>query len=279
MLSLILAILCSTLISTAMRLSEKHIKNNMAMFLSNYAICTVLSCFFMGDISLPSNESGLGLTLIQGIFSGFLYLMSLWLMERNMVHNGVVLTSAFSKLGVLVPTLMAILVFRESPQLMQLLGMGLALYAIGLIYFEKGAFALGKRKLLLLSTLLVSGASDSMANIFDKSGSALLKDHYLFFTFLSAFVFAFLLNLQQKGKISRKEIGFGLLIGIPNYFSSRFLLGALATLPAVIVYPVFSAATIVAISLVGVLFFKETVSKRKQFALLLVMAALIFLNL
>lgn len=276
---LLLAIASSTLVSVAMRLSKNHIQNNMGMFIANYSACVILSRLFMGGTQLLTTEDGIAMAVIQGIFSGFLYLASLFLMERNMRHNGIVLTSAFSKLGVLVPTLMAILVFRERPELMQLGGMAVALCAIGLIYFEKGAFAQGSRKGLLLATLFVSGLTDAMANIYDKTGSALFKDHYLFYTFFAALMFAVLVNVKNHGKITGKEIGFGVLIGIPNYFSARFLLLALGSVPAVITYPVYSVATIVAISLSGLLFFKESISKRKAFALLLVIAALILLNL
>ena len=276
---LLLAIASSTLVSVAMRLSESHIKNNMAMFIANYSACLILARLFMGGTQLLTTEAGIGMAVVQGLFSGFLYLASLFLMERNMRHNGIVLTSAFSKLGVLVPTLMAIVVFRERPELMQLGGMALALCAIGLIYFEKGAFAQGSRKALLLATLLVSGMTDAMANIYDKTGSPLFKEHYLFCTFFAALLFALLVNVKQRGKITMKEVGFGVLIGIPNYFSARFLLLALGSVPAVITYPVYSVATIVAISLSGLLFFKEHISKRKAFALLLVILALILLNL
>ena len=276
---LLLAIASSTLVSVAMRLSKNHIQNNMGMFIANYSACVILSRLFMGGTQLLTTEDGIAMAVIQGIFSGFLYLASLFLMERNMRHNGIVLTSAFSKLGVLVPTLMAILVFRERPELMQLGGMAVALCAIGLIYFEKGAFSQGSRKGLLLATLFVSGLTDAMANIYDKTGSALFKDHYLFYTFFAALMFAVLVNVKNHGKITGKEIGFGVLIGIPNYFSARFLLLALGSVPAVITYPVYSVATIVAISLSGLLFFKESISKRKAFALLLVIAALILLNL
>ena len=276
---LLLAIASSTLVSVAMRLSKNHIQNNMGMFIANYTACVILSRLFMGGTQLLTTEDGIAMAVIQGIFSGFLYLASLFLMERNMRHNGIVLTSAFSKLGVLVPTLMAIVVFRERPELMQLGGMVVALCAIGLIYFEKGAFAQGSRKGLLLATLFVSGLTDAMANIYDKTGSALFKDHYLFYTFFAALMFAVLVNVKNRGKITGKEIGYGVLIGIPNYFSARFLLLALGSVPAVITYPVYSVATIVAISLSGLLFFKESISKRKAFALLLVIAALILLNL
>ncbi len=279
MLYLLLAIASSTLVSVAIRLSENHIQNNMAMFIANYSACLILARLFMGSTQLLTTEAGIGMAVIQGVFSGFLYLASLFLMERNMHHNGIVLTSAFSKLGVLVPTLMAIVIFRERPELMQLGGMLVALCAIALIYFEKGAFAQGSRKGLLLATLFVSGMTDAMANIYDKTGSALFKDHYLFYTFFAALLFAVLVNVKNRGKITMKEVGFGVLIGIPNYFSARFLLLALGSVPAVITYPVYSVATIVAISLSGLLLFKESISKRKAFALLLVIVALVLLNI
>ncbi len=279
MIYLLLAIASSTLVSVAMRLSEKHIQNNMGMFIANYGICLVLARLFMGSTQLFTTESGIAMAVIQGIFSGFLYLASLFLMERNMHHNGIVLTSAFSKLGVLVPTLMAIVIFRERPEMMQLLGMVVALCAISLIYFEKDAFSQGNKKLLLLATLFVSGMTDSMANIYDKTGSPIFKEHYLFYTFFAALLFAVLMNLKSRKAITMKEVGFGILIGIPNYFSARFLLLALGSVPAVITYPVYSVATIVAISLVGVLFFKESVSRKKKVALGLVMIALVLLNL
>jgi len=279
MIYLLLAIASSTLVSVAMRLSEKHIQNNMGMFIANYGICIVLARLFMGSTALFTTESGITMAVLQGVFSGFLYLASLFLMERNMHHNGIVLTSAFSKLGVLVPTLMAIVVFREIPEALQILGMLVALCAIALIYFEKDAFSQGNKKLLLLATLFVSGMTDSMANIYDKTGSPIFKEHYLFYTFFAAMLFAVLMNLKSRKAITRKEVGFGILIGIPNYFSARFLLLALGSVPAVITYPVYSVATIVAISLVGVLFFKESVSRKKKVALGLVMVALVLLNL
>ena len=62
-------------------------------------------------------------------------------------------------------------------------------------------------------------------------------------------------------KTAVPEILFGSLIGIPNFFSAKFLLGALTKLPAVVVYPSFSAATLLIITLSGVVVFRERLSK------------------
>lgn len=71
---------------------------------------------------------------------------------------------------------------------------------------------------------------------------------------------------------------YGCLVGIPNYGSVFFLLKALTSLPAVLVYPTYSAGTIFAISLIGVTTFGERPRKRQWAALGMILVALVLLN-
>lgn len=283
MIYLILAILSSSLIAVLMRISERYSKNNMGMFMANYAVCILMSRLFMGEIRLFTSESGIDLAVLLGVLSGVLYLGNFVMLQKNMHYNGVVLASTFMKLGVLVPTVMAIVIFREVPTWFQLAGVLLAVAAIIIIHFDgeenSGEQRKTGKKGLLIALLFVSGITDSMANIYDKTANAGLKDHYLLYTFLAAFVISLILALGKKDAIKKGDIVFGVLIGIPNYFSARFLLGALAEISAVVVYPVYSVATIVVISAVSFLAFKEKISIRKGCALGLIMGALVLLNL
>lgn len=86
------------------------------------------------------------------------------------------------------------------------------------------------------------------------------------------------MKLLKKQKTTGKDILFGILIGIPNYFSARFLLLALGSLPAIVVYPVYSVATIVCITLAGVVLFREKLTRQKGLAMGLIMAALFCIN-
>lgn len=47
MIYLCLAILSSAAISVLMRIGDSHIKNNMIMFVANYAVCGLLSFLFL----------------------------------------------------------------------------------------------------------------------------------------------------------------------------------------------------------------------------------------
>ena len=65
-----------------------------------------------------------------------------------------------------------------------------------------------------------------------------------------------LLILCKKECPDKYALIFGALVGIPNFFSARFLLMALDYLPAVIVFPTFSVATILVVTLAGIGLFK-----------------------
>lgn len=279
MLNLGLAIISSALVSTVMRFGEGKIKNNMGMFITNYIVCGLISFAFNSDKLFAVTEKGLAATIGLGIISGILYLASFVLLQYNIKKNGVVLSATFMKLGVLIPTLMAVVIFGEMPKILQIAGIILAIAAIILINFEKEDAAAGKYKILLIVLLLASGITDSMANIFDKAGSSGLKDEYLLITFSVAAVCAFILWIKEKQKFCGWDIIFGICIGIPNYFSSRFLLGALSEIPAVVVYPVYSVLTIVVISVVSFLLFKEKLSGKKLTAIGIILVSLVLLNL
>lgn len=280
MIYLLLAIASSAMVSVCMRVSEKHVHNTMVMFTANYAVCLIISRFYMGNIRLFTAESGVAIAAGLGIASGLLYLVNFMLLQRNIRDNGMVLSSASMKLGaVLIPVLAAVLIFREAVQWLQMFGVVFALLAILLMNMEKGSVTQGNKKAGLMILLLVSGLTDTMANIYDKTGVEALKNHYLFYTFLAALCLAFVMALLKKEPVKAPDILAGVLLGIPNYYSARFLLLALGQVSAVIVYPVYSVGTIIIITLIGLLVFHERLNKQKTVALLLILISLVMLNI
>ena len=101
----------------------------------------------------------------------------------------------------------------------------------------------------------------------------------LFFTFSSAFVFCTIIVLLKKERPGLPELAYGAMIGIPNFMGARFVLKALETVPAVIVYPTRSVSTIVIITLAGVLLFKEKLSRRQLVGMGIILVSLILLNI
>lgn len=279
MINLILAIVTSSLISLFMRVSEKQVNNTLAMFVSNYLICTILSKVYIRDVSVFAVSDGSAFAIGLGIVGGIFFLLSFYLLRFNIQKNGVVLSATFMKLGVLVPTLMAVLVFHEVPKTFQIVGFLLALCAIVIINGGKDESGTKKQGLWLIILFLAGGFTDSLANIYDKAGAPDLKNQYLFFIFVTATLLCVILLIIQKYRPTAAELLWGALIGIPNYYSTRFLLLALGDFPAILVYPVYNIAVIMVVSLVGILVFKEKLDKRKSAGMGMILTAIILLNL
>lgn len=283
MLYLVLAVVSSVLISVLMRVSEKSVKNPMLLFVANYFVCILISIAYMGQITVDLHAPKIGTALVLGICSGILYLLGFVLLQYNIRKNGVVLSSTFMRLGVLVPTAMAVLVFHEKPNVTQLLGFLVAVAAILVMNLKMGE-AKGQKVpgiVWLIILLLTGGFTDSLANVYDKAGNPDLKNQYLLFIFFVAFICSVIgaLLRGKKQKPNYRDFVWGFLIGIPNYYSARFLLLSLGKLPAILVYPAFNVATILVVTLVGVIGFKEKLEKNKVIALGMILLALVLLNI
>lgn len=278
MINLILAVLSSMLVSVTMRLSEGRIRNKLSMLAVNYLMCACLSGALMDHSAGQPASEGIGLSLMLGLISGALYLAGFILLQWNIPLNGVALPATFMRLGVLVPTLTSILVFGETPAPAQIAGMVAAIVAILLIQMDKGKGKVQNGAGLLL-LLLCGGTADAMAKVFEEIGNPALKDSYLLFTFVWALLLCVALCIRNRSSLSLCDVGYGMLIGIPNYFSARFLLLSLAHVPAVVAYPTYSVATIVLVTLAGLVFFKERLSRRQVAALCVILVSLALLNM
>ena len=279
MIYLILATICSAALSIIMRLSEGKVKANVSMLAVNYITCFLCAVSFAGiNNILPFGTDGLPWTLGVSSINGFFFLSGFIFLQTCVKKNGVVLSTTFIKLGLLVPMVVSVVAFKEIPTVIQLIGFVITILAIILMNFEKDEVA-GKFTFSLILLLLTGGMCDTMTKVFEEIGNPVLSDQSLFYTFFSAFVLATGLSVLRKERPGINEIIYGVLIGVPNYFTARFLLKSLATVPAVIAYPCYSVGTIVIVAFVGIILFKEKLGKRQKAALASILVALVLLNI
>ncbi len=274
MIFLLLAIATSAMISLFMRLSTDKISNNYGMLAAGYLISAGLAAAhtdFTG-FALPD----MGTAVAMGLVNGILYPMGLMLMQRNIQKSGVVLTSTFSRLGLVVTIILSILLFREMPTALQVAGMVLA---VGAIILSSGKMKGNKFQPGLLLSLVNMGMIDAWVKAFDAWGNSALSDQFLLLTFLTAALLCLGVMLYKKQRIGRWEILFGAAIAIPNYYNSRCLLLALQDIPGIILYPTYSVAALLTITVVGVCAFKERLSRRQWIAMGVILVALALLNL
>ncbi len=278
MVFLCLAILSSCAIALLMRISANKVTAKLSMLSVNYLICSLLGAAYAGFDLICPDVSGFSTTVALGVVGGILFLVSFMLFQWNTARNGIVLSSVFMKLGLLVPMILSVLVFHELPTWTQITGFCIALIAIVLINGKKENSG-SRFRWELLVLLLMGGGADAMTKVFEALGPAALSNQFLFYIFAVALVLCVALVVYKKERPGIREFLFGAAIGIPNFFSSKFLLRSLADLPAVVVYPSFSIATMLITTLAGVFFFKERLFKLQWLALIAIVVALCLLNI
>ena len=275
---LLLAIFCSATIAITMRLSSGKLRGQYTMLAVNYLICGILGAFYSDFSLLTAQSEGLGITLALSVFNGGILLSGLLLLQISTRKNGIVLSSLFMKLGLLVPFVLSILFFQETPTVLQIAGFCVATGAIVLFNLKK-ADGPNRFSPLLILLLLASGGCDAIVKVFEALGPETLSNHFLCLSFTVAFLLCGGLVIRNREQIDGKALFFGSVVGIANFFSAKFLLGALGQLPAMVVFPTYSVATMLVVTLAGILFFREQLGRRQWIAFATVIAALIMLNI
>ena len=262
MLFLILGILSSATVAIVMRTAQTKVSNPTGLLAGNYIVCVLIGLI----LSVPELRSesfrGLPFSAGLGILNGGIYLGSFALMQWSTRHNGVVLSSMFMKLGVLLSTLISILCFRESPTILHILGFALALLSILIINYTPGS-SFSRSSWALLVMLFMSGMTDVMSKIYEVFGNASLENTFLLLTFFSALCLCLLFMKRKQEHLGKQELFYGALLGIPNFLSSLFLLKALSTVPAMIAFPTYNVAVILVVALAGILLFREQLSRKQ----------------
>ncbi len=275
---LFLAIVTSAMISIIMRLSSEKITYNISMLAASYLTSTVIAACYMDLGSVWTVSSGMGAVTAMAVVNGCFYVGGLVLMQRNIPRSGVVLTSTYSRLGLIVCMVLSVILFREIPTVLQLIGFFLA---VGAILLNGGTHTSDQSRFRpeLLLVLLVSGIGDTWVKLFGVLGKSDFSDQFLMITFIAAAILCLGVMLYRRQKMGLWEVVFGAAIAVPNYYNSRFLLKSLQTLPGIIVYPTFSVATLLLITVLGICLFKERLSRRQAAAMGMILAALALLNL
>ena len=274
---LLLAIFCSAMISIVMRLSSGKVTGQYSMLATNYLVCGILGALYSDFSLLAAQPTGLPFTIGISVVYGAVLLAGLVLLQSSTAKNGIVLSSLFMKLGLLVPFVVSILFFQEMPTWLQIAGFCVAVGAIVVFNWKKDGnsrFGIG-----LILLLLASGGSDAVVKIFESLGTEAFSNHFLCFSFSMAFVLCTGLVIAKKERPDANGLFYGALIGIVNFFSSKFILGALTQIPAVVVFPTYSVATMLVVTLCGIIFFKERLGKQQWLAFGAVIAALVMLNI
>ncbi len=267
---LILSVLCSALIANLLMVSGRRTEISMLpIFLGNYFVASLLSFHSLdSDMAFPT-----GFDLCFGVFTGALFLGNFWVYQKSIVHNGLSLSVGAMRIAMIVPILLAVVMFSESISTANLLGI-----AIGMAAFSLKANPKELHKLLwIVGLFVISGLTDASLKIYKEMGSG-NEALFVYIIFSTAFVLTLTAIIRNKLSFSYKSVLFGCLLGVPNRLSTVFFLKGLDTIPAAIAYPTV-AISIVLLSIVSdIVLWKKRVSKRDVLLWMLLVLSLLLLN-
>lgn len=287
MFSLILATLCSASIALIFKHAALKSYDQKAITVSNYLTASVVSLLMIliSDLQIYDFKSvDFKNTLIIGIATGVFFLLSFTCYQLSVRRNGASVSGMFAKLGILIPMLISVFYWNEIPTWIQSVGICIAIIAIAIAnmnFGKKQVLNIHNSVSMLVALFVVGGLAEFFNKIFQKTTAIHYKPLFLFFVFFTAFILSVIVYLNRKDSVSNLMPSFltGIIVGIPNLFSSFFLLDALNALPAAIVFPAYSAGSIFMITVFSVLIFKEKLVIKDWTAIGLTTVSLVLLNM
>jgi drug/metabolite transporter (DMT)-like permease len=121
--------------------------------------------------------------------------------------------------------------------------------------------------------------SEFANKVFQRHGLQADKSLFLLTTFSGAFVLSLVALAVSRRRIRWSDVGLGIAVGVPNLFSSFFLILALEDVPAVVAFPVYGAGTVLALAAAGVLVFRERLGRAEWAAVAATAGALVLVCL
>jgi len=298
------AIFLSSIIPVIFKFTENKNLNRYAITFFNYLTASVIA-FFMSknenlfkllnlnslnifkdeftqvillrdDIFTP--EASTIWAVLVGVTLGILFCLSFVQYQKSIKTNGISLSNTFLKLGVLIPMTISLILWEEYPTNFQWIGIILSLIAIIIanVNFKKDSIKDVRLNLLLL--ILYGGLAQFATKLFQKYALIEYKNLLLFFIFISALITSLFIIIKNKNNFGINEFLSGTLVGIPNLFTSYFMVLAFTQINTSTALLLNSSGSIVLVLIYGFFIFKEKLKNREKLAVAFTILAMIAIN-
>lgn len=279
MLYFFLALFFSVGILVIFRFFKTYNVSNLEAIIVSYFVSAALAIgFSLDNIEISQiivNQNILAIILGISFFIGFVFL------SLSTQKSGISITSVASNISVIIPVLVAAILYHEKIESYRLAGLILSIPAF-YFFFKPNKNSSFKWSLLLfpLIIFIISGLNNSLLRHAENLGAMDSPMVFLGLIFLIAFIISLIYSgLSKKIKtINTKVILFGIVLGIANFSSTFFFLKSLSIFSSALFFPIYNLSFIAFSALIGILFFKEKFSKANYFGLVLAGLAILLMN-
>lgn len=291
MIYLILTVCISVSLLVVFKIFDKLKVNTLNAIVFNYAFASLT-----GTIIYYAETRNLLLfksdTLRLILPLGILFIAVFYAISQTAQKISISVASVANKMSVILPVLFSVMVLKEELSLLKLTGIILALISVVFTMYRKRQEDQTFSWYLPLLVFLGSGIIDIGMNYANHSVIRNNEDTLLFSSsiFLCAFFFGVMFKILNRlsskkdtetpERITTKDIMGGLMLGIPNYFSIYFMLKALnsGVLKSALIFPVLNVSNVLLTALIGLLIYKEPITKLNYIGLLTAIVSLILIS-
>ncbi|MFC2083908.1 EamA family transporter [Bacteroidota bacterium] len=280
MTDLILTILCSTTIALMLKFNDIKKGNSLVLLYGNYLIATIIALFLF---FIETDSTYSVVTFAFGAIIGIMFVFSFFAFIKAVNIAGTAIAVLSSRLSLIVPILLSFVVYAERPNLYQSIGFIFTFITLGFFYLS---LKTKKSKTLkmwdyiyLFGVLLGMGLADFSMKVFEQFKPASEKSFFLFSIFIFSFLYSLGYSLLKKNRFENNTFIRGNILGIPNIFSSFFLIATLSQFKAIIVYPIVNISVIIITAISAYILWNDKVNKYGIIALLFGAVAIILLSL
>lgn len=268
MINLILTIFCSASIAIILKINSTRNGDSIVLLAGNYFVASVISLLLF----ISDGNSTTSINLIPlGMFLSLLFVGSIFAFSKSVTLSGAALSTVSSRLSVFVPIILSLVFYDELPNSYQIIGLTLTLLTIILFYLsinnsKKGTANKNVFRYLLL-ILLGIGIADFFMKVFQENWNSSDKPWFLFWIFFFSFLITLFIVLRKKKVLDKRTIFWGMTMGVPNIFSSYFLIESLKSFSAIFVYPIVNISIIIITAVMVRIFWKEVWNTYSKLAL------------
>lgn len=277
MLMLAYAVAFSVTVSILLKLARRYALDVAQSVLVNYAVASVLTFYLLqpDTSSLPLLSAHWPLLVSLALLLPGVFLI----MAKAVDQAGIARSDAAQRLSLVLPLLASFMLFGESADAGRIAGVVLALLAmLGLVHRSSPQESMQRSALWLLPAVWVGyGVIDIGFKQMARTGSGFAV--ILLATFILSGIFLGLWLLLRKVRWHLPSLCAGLLLGLFNFGNIFAYISAHRSLPdnPALVFTAMNMGVIVLGSLVGVLLFREKLSRINLAGLLLAGAAILLL--
>ena len=252
-------------------------KLNGIIALVTAAMASIMGGHFIGNL----NTSSVLLCIVNAVA----VILAQVFFIKSVATGSVTISSLFYACGFIIPTIFGAIYYHEKISAVQMIG--LLVLCVGLWMGsgkdnnDKKGFST-KWLFLAIFSMFFSGILGVIQKIFSMSKQSHLMNDFLVTSFTIMFLFTLILYMyKNKGiqKSSSKFYTLAVFMGLATGFISMLNIYLTGKLPSIIVFPVTNGGIIVVTALASDIVFREKLSSRQRWSVLLGVAAIFVIGI